>query len=79
VIKKVSAGGEKFGPCGHSPDPVFKVLMMPLHNVNEVFFHFLNMLVFDEFWNLLCGFIIEPPDVFHHHFCGYDRDFRARE
>jgi len=63
----MSAGGKKFGLCFDASDVVFKALVMALDDVDEVFFHLLDVFVFDEVGDDFGGFFKEAFDISEDH------------
>ena len=78
VIEETNAGVKEFGLVFDSSDLVFEVGMMPLADVDEIFFHFLHVPVFYEFGNFMCRLIVKFRDVFENHPSGDLRDFLFR-
>ena len=78
MIQETNAGVKKFGLVFDSSDLVFEVGMMPLGDIDEIFFHFLHVPVFYEFGDLMCRLIVELRDVFENHSPGDLRDFLFR-
>ena len=78
VIEKTNAGVKKFGLVFDSSDLMFEVCMMPLADVDEIFFHLLHVPVFYEFGYFMCRLIVKFRDVFENHPPGDLRDFLFR-
>lgn len=47
-VEIVTTDGKKFGFGFDAADVVFEACVVSLHDVNEVFFHLLDVFVFDE-------------------------------
>ncbi len=79
MVEELPAGVEEFFPGLHSADGVFKFRNMSLRDVDEVFFHLLDVLGLDEAGDLAGGFLVEQFDVFLHHLSGNNRDCFAEK
>lgn len=78
IVEKTSAGLKKFGLVFDSSDLVLEVGMMSLADVDEIFFHFLDVSVFYEFGYFTCRFVVKFRDVFENHSACDFRDFLFR-
>ena len=67
VVEETNAGIEKFGLVFDSSDLLLEVGMMPLTDVDEIFFHLLHVPLFYEFGDFTCCLVIELCDVFENH------------
>lgn len=79
MIEKLVACGEKFVPCFDSADLVFEFQRVSLNNVNEVFFHLLDVLVFDVAGDFFGGFLVKSFDIGEDHATGDGGDGLAGE
>jgi len=64
MIKKCLADRLELGGGADAADAMFKGFIQPLHDVNEVFFHVLNVFVFVKISLLVGNLIVEECDVF---------------
>lgn len=70
VVEKPAADGEEFPGCFDPADLVFELRGVPLHNIGEVFLHFLHVLEFVKTGRFPGNFVIKEVDVFEHHVPG---------
>ena len=70
MVKKLPTCGEEFVACFDSADQVFEFCGMSLDDVDEVFFHLLDVFFFDIAGDFFGGFFVESLDVGEDHFSG---------
>lgn len=72
MVEEIVADLEEFAGCLGAADLVFEGFGVSLGDVNEVFFHLLDVFFFDKSWDVLGGLVVEFCDVIEDHTTGDD-------
>ena len=75
MIEKLGASAEKLFPRLHPANGVFEFWNVSLGDVDQVFFHLLDMLGLDKARDFPGRFLVKQLEVCLHHFAGDDGDW----